>query len=215
LFAAITTTATGARSLIPVCQALPATLWVPESVISAIDVPANLVVESYSGALKSVVAKLWPAQTGLIFALATGAVVRLIAPLLRDKATDPAVVVVDDSAQFAISLCGGHQGGGDRLTQRISQLLAATPVITSATEQRHLPGIDVLGEPFGWRRGAGNWTGVASAIARGEAIQVIQEAGTTLWQHHLPAAHPFQFGWPEVPSSPDQPAPVAPSQSVD
>ena len=207
MFAAITTTATGARSLIPVCQALPATLWLPEQLAPTIDLPADLVVESYSGALKTVVAKLWPAQTGLIFALAAGAVVRLIAPLLNDKATDPAVVVVDDAGQFAISLCGGHQGGGDRLTQRISQLLEATPVITSATDQLHLPGIDVLGIPFGWQRGVGNWTGVASAIARGEAIQVIQEAGTTLWQHHLPATQPFQFGWPEVPSPADQPAP--------
>ncbi|RZM78786.1 precorrin-3B C(17)-methyltransferase [Leptolyngbya iicbica] len=200
MFAAITTTATGARSLILVCQALPATLWLPETVASTVDLPADLAVKTYSGSLKAVVAQLWPAQTGFIFALASGAVVRLIAPLLTDKATDPAVVVVDDAGQFAISLCGGHQGGGDRLTQRISQLLAATPVITSAAQQQQLPGIDVLGEPFGWQRGTGNWTGVASAIARGEAIQVIQEAGTTLWQQHLPAHHPFQFGWPEVPT---------------
>lgn len=151
-------------------------------------------------------ATLWLKHEGLIFGLATGAVVRLIAPLLRAKATDPAVVVVDESGKFAISLCGGHQGGGDRLTQMISHCLNTTPVLTGAANRLELPGIDVLGEPFGWVRGSGDWVGVASAIAYGKPVQVIQEAGSELWQQHLPAHHPFQFGWPDVPAlQPDQP----------
>lgn len=210
LFATITTTPGGARSLVPVCLALPATLWMPEALAAAIELPANIAVKTYRDDLKSIVKQLWHSQDSLIFALATGAVVRLIAPLLQDKATDPPVVVVDEAGQFVISLCGGHRGGGDRLTAEISQLLNATPIITGAANQHQLPGIDVLGQPFGWRQGDGNWTGVASAIARGETVQVIQEAGSTLWQQHLPDSHPFQFGWPEVP--PIQP-PIAPSSA--
>lgn len=60
-----------------------------------------------------------------------------------------------------------------------------------------LPEIDVLGTPLGWRQGTGDWAGVRAAIARGDSVQVIQEAGSTLWQAALPAHHPFQFGFPE------------------
>ncbi|MEM9815705.1 MAG: precorrin-3B C(17)-methyltransferase [Cyanobacteria bacterium P01_D01_bin.6] len=189
----------------PVCQALPAALWLPGQVATTLNLPTDVSVETYQGPLKSIVEELWATQEGVIFALATGAVVRLIAPLLRDKAVDPAVVVLDESGQFVISLCGGHQGGGDRLTHQISQLLGATPVITGAADHQHRPGIDILGEPFGWQRGTGNWTGVASAIARGEPVQVIQEAGTDLWQQHLPEHHSWQFGWPELPAAANQP----------
>ncbi len=60
-----------------------------------------------------------------------------------------------------------------------------------------LPEITELGNPFGWRQGTGDWAGVSAAIACGDSVQVIQEAGSTLWQAALPAQHPFQFGFPE------------------
>ncbi|MEO1093927.1 MAG: precorrin-3B C(17)-methyltransferase [Cyanobacteria bacterium J06638_28] len=205
-FAAIATTPNGLHTLRPLQSSLPATLWVPASLAATLETDLEATVRFYQGALRDTLAELWASQDGLIFALATGAVVRLIAPLLSDKARDPAVVVVDESGQFAISLCGGHQGGGDRLTQTVSHYLSTTPVITGAANGLHLPGIDVLGQPFGWGKGTGNWTRVASAIAQGKSVQVIQEAGSELWQHHLPANHPFQFGWPDVPTSqPEQP----------
>lgn len=203
---AITTTPAGLRSLLPLCATLPATLWIPEGLDSVVDVNRASSIQVYKGALKDTLADLWSSHDGFIFALATGAVVRLIAPLLQDKATDPAIVVIDEAGRFAISLCGGHQGGGDRLAQTVSHCLNATPVLTGAANYLNLTGIDVLGHPFGWGKGTGDWTGVASAIARGEPVQVIQEAGTDLWQAHLPANHPFQFGWPEVTAlQPDQP----------
>ena len=206
MFAAITTTPAGARSLIPVCAALPATLWVPQSVATTLESTADMAIEVYSGPLQNTIAALWNEQTGLIFCLATGAVVRLIAPLLQDKQTDPAVVVLDEAGQFAISLCGGHQGGGDRLAQRLSHLLNAQVVITGSAHHRHLPGIDLLGQPFGWTKGSGDWTRVASAIARRAPVQVIQDVGSAVWQQHLPADHSFQLGWPEVPPLPPEPS---------
>ena len=208
MFAAITTTPAGARSLMPICAALPATLWVPQSVATTLKPTADITIEVYSGSLQNTIAALWSGQTGLIFCLATGAVVRLIAPLLQDKQTDPAVVVLDEAGEFAISLCGGHQGGGDRLTQRISHLLNAQAVITGSAHHLHLPGIDLLGQPFGWTKGSGDWTRVASAIARRAPVQVIQEAGSEVWQQHLPADHPFHFGWPEVPPLSPEPSPA-------
>ena len=172
---AIATTPAGLSRLQPICQAVGA-IWVPES-LSGVEG-----TQVYSGSLKSHVAKLWQSHRAFVFCLATGAVTRIIAPLLQDKATDPAVVVVDEAGKFVISLCGGHQGGADNLTQLIAQLIGATPILTSASTGLGLPAVDLLGVPYGWHKGEGDWTGVSAAIVRGEPVQAIQEAGSTLWQ---------------------------------
>lgn len=197
--AIIAPTAAALKTLTAFGIAATAEVWIPSRLqtTAAALVATGLQVQVYSQPLRSLVASLWQSQEGLVFGLATGAVVRLVAPLLTDKTTDPAVVVVDGAGKFAISLCGGHIGGSDRLAQQVAQYLQATPVLTGAANHRDLPGIDVLGIPFGWRRGTGDWTGVSAAIAHDQPVQVIQEAGSTLWQNHLPADHPFQWGWPE------------------
>jgi Cobalamin synthesis G N-terminal/Cobalamin biosynthesis central region/haloacid dehalogenase-like hydrolase len=184
--AAIATTPTGAKKLQLLCQNSDATLWIPESL--------NLPASSYTGSLKHHVAKLWQNHRALVFCLATGAVVRLIAPLLQHKSTDPAVVVVDEQGRFVISLCSGHQGGADNLARWIAGELGATPILTGAANGLGLPAVDMLGVPFGWRRGDGDWTGVSAAVSRFEEVQVIQDAGSTLWQNNLSSGHPFEFG---------------------
>ncbi|OLT62424.1 precorrin-3B C(17)-methyltransferase [Moorena bouillonii] len=189
--AAIATTPTGAQILQPLCQTTGATLWVPNSLSTLEQVAV------YKGSLKDHIASLWPNHRALVFCLAAGAAVRLIAPLLTDKSSDPAVVVVDQGGGFVISLCSGHQGGADQLTRLIASQLDSTPILTGAAADLGLPGVDVLGIPFGWYRGEGDWTRVSAVVARGEIVQVIQEAGSTLWQAHLRDGHPFYFGFPE------------------
>ncbi|MEO0537969.1 MAG: precorrin-3B C(17)-methyltransferase [Cyanobacteria bacterium P01_A01_bin.123] len=202
---ALATTPQGASCLVPICQAMAGVLWIPNRIQTSLD-PRLLACEHtfYEGSLRDVLTQFWP-QSQLVFALATGAVVRLIAPLLRDKATDPAVVVVDETGQFVISLCGGHQGGADRLTHQIAQVLTAQPIVTGAAHHLGFPGIDVVGEPFGWQRGSGDWTRVSAAIARNAPIQVIQDCGSSLWRTALPAQHSFQWGWPPAPAETGQP----------
>ncbi|AFZ17072.1 precorrin-3B C(17)-methyltransferase [Allocoleopsis franciscana] len=188
--ALVATTPTGAQRLQPLCQTSGASLWVPESL--------NIEqAQNYTGSLKDHIASLWHHHRAFVFCLATGAVVRLIAPLLEDKSRDPAVVVVDEQGKFVISLCSGHQGKAEQLARMIALQLGATPVLTGASAGLGLPGVDILGVPFGWQRGEGDWTGVSAAVARGERVEVMQEAGSTLWQHHLPQGHPFQFGFPK------------------
>lgn len=159
----------------------------------AISTLSKLNINIWAGDLKTQLPELWQNHRALVFCLATGAVVRLIAPLLKHKATDPAVIVIDPEGKFVISLCGTHQQGGDKLTRLIAQLLEATPVLTGAAVNSNLPPLDTLGIPYGWRKGSGDWTGVSAAIARGERIEVKQEVGSTLWQEHLPQDHPFDF----------------------
>lgn len=185
--AAIATTPTAAKCLLPVAMAMGATLWVPES-LGEIEG-----TQVYRGSLKEHLTDIWHQHQSFIFCLAAGAVVRLIAPLLQDKSTDPAVVVVDENGKFAISLCSGHQGGADKLANAIALQLNATPVITGASAGLGLPAVDTLGIPFGWYKGEGDWTKVAAAISRGEAVEVIQECGSTIWQSHLPKQHSFYF----------------------
>ncbi|MFQ4135096.1 precorrin-3B C(17)-methyltransferase [Nodosilinea sp. PGN35] len=191
-FAAIAVTPAGLKALLPLSTGLPAALWVPPTLVAHAEAwPGE--VQVYDRSLKDTLADLWTTHDGLILALATGAVVRLIAPLLADKASDPAVVVVSESGEQVISLCGGHQGGGDHLTRQVAHLLNADPVITGSAQSQGLPGVDVLGRPFGWSKGEGDWTGVSAALAHGKPVEVLQDCGTTLWQDHLPSTHPFVF----------------------
>lgn len=81
---------------------------------------------------------------GLIFIMATGIVVRVIAPYIQDKRVDPAIVVMDEGGQYAISLLAGHIGGGNELTQLIGQITGARPVITTATDVGNKPAADIL-----------------------------------------------------------------------
>jgi len=185
--AALATTPTGAKKLQLLCQNNNATLWVPESLVGIGG------AQVYTGSLKTLLTNLWNTHRAFVFCLASGAVVRLIAPLLQHKSFDPAVVVVDEAGRFAISLCSGHQGGADQLAQLIAHQISATPVLTGASTNLGLPAVDMLGVPFGWQRGEGDWTEVSAAVARGELVQVIQEAGSTLWQNHLPKEHSFYF----------------------
>lgn len=81
---------------------------------------------------------------GLIFIGAAGIAVRAIAPYLKDKKTDPAVVVVDEKGTWAISLLSGHAGGANRLTKTVAGILAGTAVITTATDVEGKAAIDVF-----------------------------------------------------------------------
>lgn len=79
-----------------------------------------------------------------VFIMSAGIVVRVIAPHIRHKTEDPAVVVVDDSGRFAISLLSGHLGGANELAQTVARLIGGIPVITTATDVNGLPSIDMI-----------------------------------------------------------------------
>ena len=78
--------------------------------------------------------RAFPASDALIFVGATGIAVRSIAPLLRSKLTDPAVLSVDEAGRFAVSLVSGHVGGANRLAHRIAALTGGQAVVSTATD---------------------------------------------------------------------------------
>lgn len=93
----------------------------------------------------------WTGSTGIVCFLATGAAVRLAAPLLRDKHTDPGVVCVDEAGRYAVALLGGHDGGGNALARRVGEVLAVEPVITTATDAAGVWPLDSFGADLGFR----------------------------------------------------------------
>lgn len=99
-------------------------------------VPEQLDVESdrfsnYSS-LNDCVNKIFNIYEGLIFVMAAGIVVRAIAPYIKNKYSDPAVVVVDRKAHYAISLLGGHSAGANKLAEKIAEATGAEAIITTA-----------------------------------------------------------------------------------
>ncbi|MGB9825202.1 MAG: cobalt-precorrin 5A hydrolase, partial [Desulfofundulus sp.] len=98
--------------------------------------------------LSRVVAEEFKRCQGMVFIMALGIVVRLLAPLVRDKRSDPAVVVMDERGQFVISTLSGHLGGANELAQQLATFLHAIPVITTASDVQGLPAVDVLARKY-------------------------------------------------------------------
>lgn len=78
----------------------------------------------------------------LLFIGACGIAVRAIAPLCRDKTTDPAVLVMDEMGRHIIPILSGHIGGANDLALLLAQKTGAAPVLTTATDVRSIPAID-------------------------------------------------------------------------
>lgn len=94
--------------------------------------------------LAHAVGREFRSHRGHVFIMSTGIVVRLIAPWIRHKTEDPAVVVLDETARHAVSLLSGHVGGANALAREVADLLGAKAVITTATDLNQVPAIDVI-----------------------------------------------------------------------
>lgn len=104
--------------------------------------------ETYS--LPSAIEKAFNEKNGIIFIGAMGICVRLISPYLKDKYTDPAVVCIDCLGRYVIPVISGHVGGANQLSERISRIIGAEPVITTQSDIKNLWGLDTIGRKFGW-----------------------------------------------------------------
>jgi cobalt-precorrin 5A hydrolase/precorrin-3B C17-methyltransferase len=129
----------------------------------------------YEGPVPDAVRSAFAECEQLVCFLATGAVVRLVAPLLAGKTSDPGVVCVDEGGRFAVSLLGGHGGGANDLAREVAGLLDAEPVVTTATDAVGLPGLDTLGLPV-----EGDVAAVSRALLDGEAVALRAEVAWPL-----------------------------------
>jgi cobalt-precorrin 5A hydrolase len=131
---------------------------------------------------KIMIEEIFKEYESIICIFSLGAVIRLISNLLKDKKTDPAVIVIDDKANFVISALSGHLGGANSLTKSIAEFLNSTPVITTAADVNETIAVDLLGSDFKWHiENFENVTKVSAHMVNEEKIGIYQDAGETNW----------------------------------
>jgi len=141
----------------------------------------------YSEGTTNKIIELFKNSNALICLFSLGAVIRLIAPHLKDKKTDPAVIVIDDKTNFVISVLSGHIGGANELTQEISKKLNALPVITTAADVNKTIAVDLVGKEFGWKiDDETTVTKISAHMVNAEPIGVYQQVGNKKWYKELP-----------------------------
>jgi len=148
----------------------------------------NSKISWYTDSTTTKIMELFKSNDALICLFSLGAVVRLISPHLKDKKTDPAVIVIDDKAQFVISALSGHLGGANQLTNDIASQLGATPVITTAADVNKTIPVDLVGKDLGWKiDDDSNITKISAFMVNAEKIAVYQTCGTrNWWQNKMP-----------------------------
>ena len=111
--------------------------------------------------------------SSLIFISACGIAVRAIAPLIKSKQSDPAVVCLDDQGRFVISLLSGHLGGANDLARRVAALTGGTAVVTTATDVHEQLAVDEWAKKHGCAiENIGAVKHVSSAVLDGEKVGV-------------------------------------------
>jgi len=167
-----------------VVAALPdARLHVPEKFLADAERCAPGAVVAYTGKTGDELGRLFGAVEGIVAIFSLGALVRLIAPHLKSKETDPAVVVLDEEGRFAIPMLSGHLGGANALAGRLAVALGATPVLTTASDVRETLAVDLLGRELGWTFEASHEALVhaSAAVVNDEPVALVQEAGNPDW----------------------------------
>lgn len=167
-----------------VAAALPgACLCVPEKFRATVPNTVATPVTGYPGKLGDRMPALFAAFDGIVAIVALGAVVRLIAPHLKGKASDPAVIVMDEAARFVVPVLSGHLGGANQLAGHLAAALGATPVLTTATDVRASIAVDLLGRELGWKLDAtpAEIVRCSAAMVNDEPVALVQESGSKDW----------------------------------
>lgn len=116
-------------------------IYITEKLASKMDKSSCKIIE---GKLSNYMDTLFENYESLIFIMATGIVVRSIAKHIKNKFEDPAILVIDEKGNNVISLLSGHMGGANEMTNYISGLIGANPVITTATDVNDKSSLDMI-----------------------------------------------------------------------
>ena len=186
-----------------VVAALPgARLFAPEKFATEAEAAAPGASTCYAGKTADQIPILFSNFDGIVAIVSLGAMVRLVAPHLGKKESDPGVVVIDEAGRFVIPMLSGHLGGANALAGTLAAALDATAVLTTASDTRQTLAVDLLGRELGWAFDASHDEIVraSAAMVNDEPVAFVQEAGSPdWWRGHangrsgpLPAnLHPF------------------------
>jgi len=117
---------------------------------------------------------IYSAVDALVAVMATGIIIRAVAPYLESKLTDPAIIGVDAIGKFVISLLSGHYGGANKLTKIIAQGIGGTAVITTASDVTGKQSVDELARNLHLTiQNPESLVAVNSAIVNGEHLVIV------------------------------------------
>jgi len=139
-------------------------------------------IQWYDESTTQKIVDLFKSNDGIVCLFSLGAVIRLLAPHIKDKKTDPAVIVIDDNANFVISVLSGHLGGANELSNEIAEKIGSTPVITTAADVNKTIAVDLVGKEFGWTiDDDSNVTRISAFMVNKEKIGIFQNIGKKEW----------------------------------
>lgn len=116
------------------------------SIVSVAGYPGSNKIESIPAFLE----KEFANSDLLIFIGAMGICVRSIAPFIKDKATDPAIINMDVNGKYVQSVLSGHKGGANQYAQEIAHIINGTAIITTASDTLNLWPLDIFGREYDW-----------------------------------------------------------------
>lgn len=142
----------------------------------------------------------------LIFIGAMGICVRTVAPFLKSKHTDPAIICVDSTGRFAISVASGHIGNANNLTKHIANLLGAEPIITTQSDLTGCWALDTLGSQNGWTTELRNTSmnRAIFALVNGRPTAFVAECNTEAvrsMKSHIPANVTILDRYEDIPAA--------------
>ena len=164
-----------------------AKLFAPEKFRAEAEAAAPGAAACYTGKTGEQIPALFANFDGIVAIVSLGAMVRLMAPYLKDKEQDPGVVVVDEAGRYAIPVLAGHLGGANALAGHLAQALGALPVLTTASDSRETLAVDLLGRELGWTFEADKQVIVraSAAVVNDDPVALVQETGSRdWWAHH-------------------------------
>lgn len=167
-----------------VVAALPgAQIYAPEKFAAEAERAAPGATHTYAVKTGEQLGTLFAEYDALVAIISLGATVRLVAPYLKSKDVDPAVVVLDEGGRFAIPVLSGHLGGANALAGHLATALGAQAVLTTASDSRETIGVDLLGRELGWTVEATHdeLVRASAAVVNDEPVALVQEAGSTDW----------------------------------
>lgn len=142
-------------------------------------------IQMFTGTVRLLLPALFKQYKGLVLIISLGAVVRMIAPILVDKKTDPGVVVIDDKGEHVISVLSGHLGGANALTHEVASAIGAKAIITTASDVQKTIPVDLFGARFGWVWDSYELlTPVSASVVNEEHVAIVQETGEKDWWMH-------------------------------
>ena len=131
-------------------------------------------IQFFQESIRQVLQSAFTTYESLVCIMASGIVMRELAPLLKNKHSDPAVIVMDSSGQFVVSLLSGHEGGANQLARQIADLTGGQAVITTASDQMGIPALDILAQKQGWQlHPSSHLANIMAALVNQEPVNLV------------------------------------------